>query len=234
MLPPILLALPIALSSLLAMPAAPAVKDDLEPKDVKIKALSYNTTWYELSVATSKGYCVMPAYGTRLSDTTSSSTENDPTYIYRLVEKDGKATLEKARLSFDAKEGKARVGTRVSVALAEITRANGVAVWGYKEGANVVLLARGVDGGVESAHPSPESGDGSMFPFIGADGCPYAMARLDLSATKTGAIAQLTGNLPTRGKGKDAVTPKFIVDASLSKLSRDPEPLLSVRVRMRE
>jgi hypothetical protein len=233
MLPPILLALPIALSSLLAMPAAPAVKDDLEPKDVKIKVLSYNTTWYELSVAASKGYCVMPAFGTRLSDTTSSSTDNDPTFIYRLVEKDGKATLEKTRLWFDAKEGKARVGTRVSVALAEITRANGVAVWGYKEGPNVVLLARGVDGGVESAHPIPETGNG-MFPFVGSDGCPYAMAHLDLSATKTGAVAQLTGNLPTRGKGKDAVTPKFIVDASLSKLSRDPEPMLSVRVRMRE
>lgn len=232
--PLLVLAVPIAISTLSVMPAAPAVKDGLEAKDVKIKETTYNQTWHEMTVATAKGYCVLPSWGLRLTDTNSSSSdEADPTFIYRLADKDGKTTLEKTRFTFDAKAGTLKVGRHVSVELSEVARSQGVVVWGYKEGFNIVLVARGVDGGTESAHPDDKTGAGA-FPFVGSDGCPYAMARLDASAAKSGAIAQLTGALPTRGKGKDAVTPKFVVDASLSKLSRDPEPVLSVRVRMRE
>jgi hypothetical protein len=45
-------------------------------------------------------------------------------------------------------------------------------------------------------------------------------------------LAQLTGNLPVRTKGSPA--PRFLVDASVSRVSRDPEPALAVRVRIRE
>ena len=48
------------------------------------------------------------------------------------------------------------------------------------------------------------------------------------------AVAQLTGSLPAHGTGKDKVTPQFMVDVSLSRVARDPEPKLAVRVRVKE
>jgi hypothetical protein len=61
--------------------------------------------------------------------------------------------------------------------------------------------------------------------------CDFAIARLDPHAAPAGSIAQIFGTLPAEGKGKSRVVPHFLVDASLAKLSRDPEPILSVRVR---
>jgi hypothetical protein len=231
MLPPFVYASAIALSTLAVMPVAPAANDKgPQPAFVKVEATQ---GWATMTVPAGLGYCIVPAqWGMRIGDSMSSSVEgNQSAYVLRLVEKDGKVTLEKTRFAFEPKTSTMHAGTRVSIALGEVASAGGVKVWGYRDGPNVILLARGVDGGFDTIHPDPEN---MNPPFIGSDGCPYAIGHLDLDAAKSGAMLQFSGALPTRGKGKDAVTPRFLVDASLAKLSRDPEPMLSVRVRLKE
>ncbi len=219
-------------SSLQAMPKVPAVDKDLAPVGVAIKDIGTRATWHEMS--TRGGTCIAPSWGRLTNEYSSAVDEKDekPSYLERLVQKDGKTTLERQRFTFAPKEGTLAVSPRVSVALQEVARAEGVVVWAFRDGKDVVLVSRAFDGGYESAHKSPEEEGG--FSFIGADGCPFAEARLDATAAKTGAAAELHGQLPKRGKGKDAVTPTFTVYASLSRLSRDPEPTLAVRVRVKE
>lgn len=92
----------------------------------------------------------------------------------------------------------------------------------------VVSRTAGDAHGTHSPRPSPEEGTSSAF----SSRCPFAVARLDTRAPEAGAVAQIVGRLPARGQGKDRVSPRFLIDASVVKTSRDPEPVLSVRVRL--
>ncbi|HEY8074926.1 MAG TPA: hypothetical protein VIF62_12470, partial [Labilithrix sp.] len=155
-----------------------------------------------------------------------------PTYLVRLAEKDGKATFERQRLTFEVTQGTLALSPVVSVALQEVARADGVTVWAFRDGKDVVLVSRAFDSGYESGHKNAD--EAGTFTLVGTDGCAFATARLDASAARFGTAAEVHGELPKKGKGKDAVTPTFTVYASLSRLSRDPEPTLAVRVRVKE
>jgi len=193
------------------------------------------TTWHDLVAATGRGYCLaqkesgyrwMGSYGANARGATEDLD------LDRLVEKDGTATLERTRVHFDPPSGTITATGRSQVELKEIARTPaGVVVWAYREERAIVVLAKRVSGGVESHQiGSAETG----VPFVSVDGCPFAGARLDARKPEAGAFVQLTGALPAQGTGKDKVLPKFIVDASLSRVARDPEPLLAVRVRVHE
>lgn len=227
------------LSALSAMPGPVAIKAPELPTAipglvVKTKDGYGATKWHDLTAATGRGYCLasgeggyrwMGTYGT------SSRGSGEDLDLDRLVEKDGKVALERTRVHFEPTDATITATGRSRVELQEIARTTtGVVVWAFREGRDVVVLARNVERGQESRTRT----DDGMFPFVSADGCPYAGARLDGRKPDQGAIAQLSGALPAKGTGKDKVIPQFVVDASLSRVARDPEPMLAVRVRVRD
>jgi len=229
------------LSALGALPALTPVKAAV-PQAVAVPGVTLKTTesrrgtkWHQLTAVTARGYCFsaadpahrwMSEYGT-----SSSATSTEELDLSRLVEKDGAATLERTRLVIDPAAGTVTARGRSTVALHEIGRsAAGVVVWAFKDGKSVVILARNADHGTESKVKI----DDETFPFVTSDGCPYAAARIDARDPAAGSFAQLSGNLPPKGAGKEKVVPRFIVDVSLSRVARDPEPMLAVRVRVTE
>lgn len=194
------------------------------------------TKWHDLKSSTGRGYCFASTEGGfRFMDNygVSSKAEPDELDLDRLFEKDGKTLLERTRIAIDGRTGTVTAVGRAVVELQEIGRGpEGVVVWAYRMGPDVIVLTKRVDRGMEGFVRSPD--DGTTVPFVSVDGCPYAGARLDAKKPEAGTFAQLIGELPAKGTGKDKTTQKFFVDASLSKVARDPEAMISVRIRVRE
>lgn len=234
-------------SALAVMPAAPAAQPPGRVTEtpnppvaipgvaVKSRDGYRDTKWHDLNAATSRGYCLVSregGYRWMASWGTSSRSNAEDIELDRLVEKDGKVTLERTRLHFEPGDASLAATSTACVELHEVARSPaGIVVWGFREGRDVIVLARNVDRGVESR---PPESDESAIPFVSAEGCPFAGARLDARKPDEGSIAQLNGSLPARGTGKEKVIPQFSVDASLSRVARDPEARLAVRVRVRE
>lgn len=228
------------LSSLAALPGpvaprAPESTASVPGIVVKSKDGYGSTRWHDVNAATGRGYCISTSeggYRWMSSWGTSAKGSASDLDLDRLIVKDGKVTLERTRVHFDPSDATLTTKGRSHVELREIARtAAGVVVWAFRDGRDVVVLARNVERGVESQRPGAEEG---MFPFVSADGCPFAGARLDARRAESGSVAQLTGALPPVGTGKAKVVPRFIVDASVSRVARDPEPMIAVSVRMRD
>jgi hypothetical protein len=228
------------LSSLAALPRptalkAPSVPTPIPGLTLKTKDGYGSTQYHELFASTGRGYCLaqkengyrwMGSYG---SGARSASEDLD---LDRLTEKDGTVTLERTRVHFDPPSGTITATGRSQVELKEIAHTPaGVVVWAYREDGAIVILAKSVERGVESRRLSTEE---TSVPFVSADGCPFAGARVDARKPEAGAFAQLTGSLPAQGTGKDKVVPHFVVDVSLTRVARDPEPFLGVRVRLKD
>ncbi|MDF2693024.1 MAG: hypothetical protein K0S65_1407 [Labilithrix sp.] len=216
-----------------SLPALPSVHDRTEPPKghgvpglVMKEHAGVGRSYTELIASTAQGYCIVnQEFGLRLESSTTW-TEKDANELWRLVEKDGKATFERTRFSASSSGG-LWVKSKTSLELSEVSRANGVIVWGFRDGSDVILLARGATGGREVRPQKPEEEGPS---FLSSD-CTFGAARLSTTMAKTGTLAQMRGSLPPVGEGKAKITPQFVVDSSLAKLSRDPEPVLAVRVR---
>jgi len=226
------------LSTIAALPGPKAMKAT-EPAasitglSLKSKDGHRGTQWHDLTAASGRGYCIsQKTFSYRWSTTYGSgSTGQDETLdLDRLVEKDGVATLERTSVRFSPVHGTIEAMGRSQVTLTEVTRAaSGVVVWAFREDKAIVVLAKRASGGVEG-HQLGEEG---QVPFVSSDGCPFAGARVDAHKPESGSFAQLTGTLPPQGTGKDRVIPGFIIDASVSRVARDAEPMLAVRVRMK-
>ncbi|MBS2019444.1 MAG: hypothetical protein JST00_41665 [Deltaproteobacteria bacterium] len=203
---------------------------------MKVKDSSRGAKWHDITAATGRGYCLAASdTGTRFMDTTgmSSTSEHQELDLNRLFEKDGKTMFERTRISLDGKTSTITAVGRAVVELSEVARGpEGLVVWGYRTASDVVVIAKRAERGTESSAKGGD--DGVAVPFVFVEGCPYAAARLDTKKPDVGAFAQLVGSLPAKGTGKDQAAPKFLVDASLSKLVRDPEPMVAVRVRVRD
>lgn len=230
-----------ALSSILVLPAPAALKvpeatGTVPGLTMKSKEGYGPLRWLEMFAATSRGYCIaQKVFGFRWMGTygASARSQTEDLDLDRLTEKDGVVTLERTRVHFDPPSATITATGRSHVVLTELTRtAAGVVVWAYREDGAVVVLAKRVERGVESHQLASENTGGVSL--ISADGCPFAGARLDARKPDAGSFAQLSGALVPQGTGKDKVIPKFIIDASLSRVARDPEPLLAVRVRMQD
>jgi len=228
------------LSTLAALPAPapprmPEATGSLPGVTVKSKDGYGSTRWHDVNAATGRGYCLSTTdggYRWMSSWGTSAKGSASDLNLDRLAEKDGKATLERTRVRFDPSDASLTTAGRSQVELREIARTPaGVVVWAFREGRDVVVLARNIERGIEARRPNAEEG---MFPFVSSDGCPFAGARLDARKAENGSVAQLTGALPPVGTGKEKVVPRFIVDASVSRVGRDPEAMLAVSVRMRD
>jgi hypothetical protein len=216
----------------LKMPETPAAVPGLA---MKSKEGPHETRWHDLTAATGRGYCIQSAEGgmswSRSRGASSRGTAEDFDLV-RLVEADAKVTLERTRVHFDPPSGSLTAMARSVVGLSEIARSPaGVVVWAYRDGKDVVVMARGVSRGIESRR---RSGDDADERFVSSSDCPFAGARLDARKPDAGSMAQLAGALAPRGSGKDKVASQFIVDASLSRVARDLEPMLAVRVRVHD
>lgn len=194
------------------------------------------TKWHDLEAATGRGYCFASKEGgLRYMDShgMSSKAEADEIDLDRLFEKDGKTWFERTRVATDGTTATVTAIGRATVELQEIGRGpEGVVVWAYRTGNDVIVLTKRAERGIESLQR--DSDDGMSVPFVAVEDCPYAGARLDAKKPEAGTFVQLIGNLPAKGTGKDRVQQKFFVDASLSKVARDPEAMLSVRIRIRD
>jgi len=227
------------LSSIAALPGPSGVRGTsagaaIPGLSLKSKDGDRGTQWHDLTAASGRGYCIsQKTSGYRWSSTYSGSSRSaeEDLDLDRLVEKDGVVTFERTRVHFNPMQGSIEATGRSQVTLKEVTRsASGVVVWAFREEKAIVVLAKRASSGVEGH----QVGDEGTVPFVSAEGCPFAGARIDARRPEAGSFAQLTGTLAPRGTGKDRVVPMFIIDASVSRVTRDPEPLLSVRVRMRE
>jgi hypothetical protein len=111
-----------------------------------------------------------------------------------------------------------------------------VVAWAYREGRDVTVVAR--TDREASGLQSPQAGkEDTVTSFLSAD-CGFVLARLDGKKPAAGAVARIVGRLSPRveenGEERRKIWPRFFVDASLSKVTRDPEPILSVRVRIED
>ena len=220
------------ISALPTLPAPKAIKriDKVPGLEVKTSEIGRNkdTKWQELIVK--DGFCLGdPESGARWTSGTGASEKNPAQELdlNHLVEQDGKTVLERTKISFDPAAGTVAATARSHVELVEVARGQqGIVVYAYREGTSIVLVARHSDGGTESHTLSGESG---MVAFVSSD-CSFAGVRIDARKPELGAIAQMGINIPPP-KGDKGPPAHFVVDASISKVSRDPEPKLSVRIR---
>jgi len=228
---------PVPLSSIAAL-SAPAPVKVASPRAVGLAGVTLKSIdhprrpWHELTATTSRGFCIAAHPGSFQWSSIYTVMADTPEEVdlTRLVDNGGQATLEKTRIVFDPHTRTITPKSHSSVALREVGRGpEGVVVWAYRDGQDVIVLATKVDRGFESP---ADLGDDS--PFLSGDGCPYAGARLDVRTPDVGAFVQLGGALPASRAEKDRTSRRFVVDASVSRVARDPEPMLAVRVRVRE
>lgn len=214
------------------IPTLPAPKDATDaPKTMGVPGLTLKevhtsrSSYYEVHAASAQGYCLVNRDHVFELQTDTTDTASDE--VWRLVEKDGTATLERTRYEIAPFVGNVWVKSKVTIELKALATDLGLTAWGMREAnGDVVVLAKRVTFGQESG-PQSETGFSST-----TSGCIFGAARIRAAALKTGGgTAQLTGRLPAEGEGKSRVEPQFVIDVSAVKVSRQPEPVVSVRLR---
>ena len=175
--------------------------------------------------ATKQGYCLV-GFENQLRMTEQSWAPGERgEELWRLVKKDDKATLERTAFTFDKTSRELAVVRRTSVELREVARAaEAVVVWGFRSGGEVFVVASSAYSGLE-AIKTPDDND--ILPTMSSD-CAFGAVRLDLRKADAGVTGQLSGSLATEGKEG----PSFVVDASISRVGRDRDARLAVRVRV--
>jgi hypothetical protein len=219
---------PTPVSSIPTLPKPTAPKGNTAVAGLKITTTEQkHGNWTTVAADTRHGYCVVTSSEMMyIGAETGGSRDKEDVDVYRLSDKDGTVSLEHSRVNVDFDSGAAKLVGRSSIELVEVARSSGVAAWAYRDGLDIVLVARNADTGGESPHLA-DSKDGPITPFINVQDCPWALARIDAKRAKQGVVAELGGQV---AKTKS----RFVVNASLSRVSRDPEPVLAVRVRVLE
>lgn len=222
-------------TSLSDLPVLSSPKDAADSKDAHgVPGLTVKqrqtprSTYHEVTVARAKGYCLVDRDEVFDLETYATDTGSEARELWQLVEKDGAARLERTRYQVAPLVGDdAWVLSRSSVTLKVLATDLGVTVWGMREAnGDVVILAKRATSGRESA-PAGDSG----ISFTSSS-CTFGAVRVRAASLKAGGgSAQLSGQLPAVGEGKARVEPTFVIDVSVVKVSRDPEPVVSVRVR---
>jgi hypothetical protein len=191
-----------------------------------------NGRWVEIKAATRSGYClVSTASGMHLTPSNFSSPERDDV-LWRLVESDGKAKLERTRFELSGAT-ELSATTRATTELAKVASEGGVTVWAFREqSGDVVLLVSGENASGREAVGIPRK-DAPGLPTVWSS-CGFGATRLSGKDAKSGSVALLRASLPAVGEGKNKVVPELFFHASLAQLRRDPEPLLSVRLAVEQ
>jgi hypothetical protein len=153
--------------------------------------------------------------------------------LWKLVEKDDTVRLEQTEFESTSNEGELWPARRRTTDLRVVAKENGVIVWAYRDATgDIVLIAKGATNGRELR---PVGKDETPMISTPWSSCSFGAARIRPSEARAGTIVQLQGALEGEasegGEAKKNKT-RWIVDASLVKLTRDPEPVLSVRTRL--
>ena len=218
------------------IPALPAPHDlTSPPKDYGVAGLSFvkhtrtdGSTYTESTADTKRGYCFISRdMGLQMSDDDYSTTLDE---IWRFTEKDDTATLERTRFEVVTYLDNAWTKSKNAVTLRAVAKENGVAVWAMKDSnGDLVFLASHADGGREGWDTPNAPSDSAMLTMAHST-CSFGATRIPTSAVAHGgAVAQLMGTLP---KTADREAQRYIIDISAAKFSRDPEPAITVRVRI--
>jgi hypothetical protein len=128
-----------------------------------------------------------------------------------------------------------RVTGRQRIPLTVVARdPHGLVVYAYRTAGELFVLAPAVGGTFRNTTFGATGTDMDPSSMFGSYDCGFVAARIEVRPS-TGASAVLSGNLalpaplPTTG-----APPRFVVNASVSKVLRDPEPVLSISVRVIE
>ena len=131
----------------------PAVKDIEDPgTHLGVPGLTLKeqhtsrTSYYEVSAATSQGYCLV--LRDQMFELAPTTTDSDVNELWRLVEQDGGATLEKTRYQIASYVGSAWVKSKTSVTLKPLATELGITAWGMRDtnGDLVVIAPRATSG----------------------------------------------------------------------------------------
>ncbi len=138
----------------------------------------------------------------------------EPFGIERVVTRGDGAELE--RITAEVVLGKLEPLARSRISLHAVAKLDGITVYAYRWHTTVYLLAPSLAG-------ASRRRDDRMF----MDEAPECAHAYTLLRVRNGASqpVQIRGHVPATGK-------PFLVDASITQTSRDPEPLLSVTARL--
>lgn len=219
-----------------AVPTLVAAKDaENPPKQYGVPGLSLKeektnrSSYYEISAATAQNYCLVNLEENL--EMQPMTTNTDQAEMWRLTEKDGTATLERTRYQVAPYLDSAWIKSKNSIELKPLATDLGVTAWAMRQSnGDVVVLAMHATGGRESMRGEKPEQQG-RFNFTHSE-CTFGAVRISAYAiAHGGGSAQLRGDLPAVGEGKARVVPQYVIDVSASKTTRDPEAILSARIR---
>jgi hypothetical protein len=220
-------------STMASLPVLPAPRAIAESA-AKLEGLSVGRpdgVRLHLQAATTRGYCLV-SRGIVSLELRAEADGPDWSEIWRFTEDDSGAQLEKTRLEVFLDKGVVRAVGRTSVVLRAVARQDGITVWGFREpNGEVTLVARGANKGHEARERTTSDKEGLG---LTSSECGWGAVRLAGTTATVGTVAYLFGVVPRPGEAKRAAARRYVVNASLSKLSREPEPMLSVRIRFVE
>lgn len=227
------------------LPTLPAVRPMPSPIEAPlldgVKIASHHagsSEYWEATAATRSGYCFVRRDSSFELMASVGADSPETNEVWRFVEKDGDATLERIAFESDAALHQMRLRGRAQLRPKAVATIEGVTAWAFRDSdGSVVLLARGGDFGRHSISATTST-DGTEAARFASSSCAFGAARLDRTRLLAGATARLNGTLrstsspaPTTEREKQAE--EFVLDGSVAKTSRDPEPILSVRFRRR-
>jgi hypothetical protein len=205
---------------------APAMKDvTTAPEKLGVPGIKLedHRTYGSLVVDATRGDCLVSTeWGMRLDVMGYFSDAKHERWHFS--EKGGELAIEIQHVGMAVRD--VFVMSRATVRPTRVAAQDDLVVWGFRTPAgDVILLAKGADRG----RLSTTQGDGEGTVFRSASSaCTYGATVLDANAVKSGGIAQLVAARPAT---KDRAAQSFVIDASIVKTSRDPEPVLAVRIR---
>lgn len=224
-------------TALSAVPTLVAPKDaETPPKQYGVPGLSLKeqktnrSSYYEITAATAQNYCLVNLEeNLEMQPITTNTDQNE---MWRLTEKDGTATLERTRYQVAPYLDTAWIKSKNTIALKPLATDLGVTAWAMRQAnGDVVILSMHGTGGREAMRGSEKADQVGRFSFTHSE-CNFGAVRISAYAiAHGGGSAQLRGDLPAVGEGKARIVPQYVIDVSASKTSRDPEAVLSARIR---
>jgi hypothetical protein len=212
-----------------SLPRAPAMKDVTDaPEKLGVPGIKLedHIQYGSLIVDPARGDCLVSTDWGMALDTMGSFSDAKHER-WHFVEKDGELSIEIQHIGMAVRN--VFVMSRATVKPVRVATEGDLVVWGFRTpGGDVVLLAKGADRGRLS--DTQGGGEGVMFRSA-SSACTYGATVLNAKAIKSGGIAQLAAVRPEKGPHEANSSFTFFVDASIVKTSRDPEPVLAVRIR---
>lgn len=143
--------------------------------------------------------------------------------------------LERVVVELAKSEGKFERKAALKVPLTVVAKNDaGVTVYAYRAGKHVFFLTRTLGGPANASFRSSTSQaeiDQGMGVAAGTSDCGFVGGWLNLDEKRGGAVGELTAAVQSDPHDKQTIR-RFVVHTSLSKTSRDAEPMFSATIRV--